>query len=732
MRPPLKKRIDSNLLPTPADSKSEGLEEKAKLARHLHDQSVNPLRWTEAHPARQAEQQVYQETGLKRRDNQFEVDGKLYDWTPSVTATPEQAKAIANAYIAERSGKDDAAALTPKIEDLVDIAEVPPKHPFGTPHNERPANDMSAAEERIALLRHYAQSGVDPDKAHLGDPVYMKDQERLKAQIEKTLPGDRSEISGLPGFYLGFDDGWIYRTNEHTRESQAIQKIRREYADGASDAANDDSPALIEQMARHYSGKMHAAMPGHEATSNGTRDSDSETAAKSASADNTAEDPGAIYDGRAKERLRVAVEWMPTVVSAIEHAQAGQKGTDEEVLLLSRITQAFEKVGIQFDPKKTNIKYLRQVAKAIESAATKTGSNGNGAPLYLLAQAQNVELAQALVGSTMQWASVSQKGMTEAVTRGLQSQRKYANMAATAMPLLAGLAAGKGAAEILRKMAEEDESPNLISPYPESGGLFEQSANPMEQAAASNEKSNKLGTLTAADLASVEKIFTEKPSTFNRSTPVSMPSSQKAEILSSGQVDEIELFGLPIYLSDPRGNVQTQERIDKLKQMVRDKLIECGMEEDEAWGGKIANDATERAKERLVPKGNKGLAGSRRADLSFKIRWFGNTYVVDINTVDVLKNGSMTKAERIAAEGLRLNRLIRLSINEELPEGAKALEEYAGKIGTVPKGKDMSDEEWEVAAREWVDSFLDCDGPLEADVHLDPESKHPWPQKGQK
>ena len=41
----------------------------------------------------------------------------------------------------------------------------------------------------------------------------------------------------------------------------------------------------------------------------------------------------------------------------------------------------------------------------------------------------------------------------------------------------------------------------------------------------------------------------------------------------------------------------------------------------------------------------------------------------------------------------------------------------------------MKGEEWGSAAREWVDSFLDRDGPLEADVYLDPESKHPWPSK---
>ncbi|MDY0872257.1 lysozyme family protein [Dongia rigui] len=180
MRPPAKKRIDFEVATSPADSRTEALQEKAKLAQHLHVQGVNPVRWTEAHPAPQSDQATFQKAGIKSKDNQFEVGGRLYDWSPAVTATPAQAKAIADAYVAERTGKNDVAAATPTIEELVDIAAVPLTHPLGTPQTGRPANDLNAAEERAALARRYGQSGVDPGKVHPGDPLGIADQAPLK------------------------------------------------------------------------------------------------------------------------------------------------------------------------------------------------------------------------------------------------------------------------------------------------------------------------------------------------------------------------------------------------------------------------------------------------------------------------------------------------------------------------------------------------------------------------
>ena len=363
MRPPLKKRIDSNLLPAQADSKSEGLEEKAKLARHLHDQGVNPLRWTEAHPARQSDQQQFQETGRKACDNQFEVDGKLYDWTPSVTATPEQAKAIANAYIAERSGKDDAAALTPKIEDLVDIAEVPLKHPFGTPHNERPANDMSAAEERIALLRHYARSGVDPDKAHLGDPVYMKDQERLKAQIAKVLPGDRSEISGLPVFYQGFDDGWIYQANEATR-AKGEEAL----------AVESEAVAANENVSRNNAKDETRA------------NSDTST---SVAASNTGN--GAL------ETYKAVIQNVPEIADLLEDLQAGNALTEKQREISERITASLKKAGIEFDYRASDPDQIRAVLAAEEKHLHSLDTSSPAAVQLALA-GFTAELSEVLAG----------------------------------------------------------------------------------------------------------------------------------------------------------------------------------------------------------------------------------------------------------------------------------------------------------------------------------------------
>lgn len=64
--------------PAVTDTRREALQEKAALARHLHEQGVNPTRWTQAHPAPQSEQQLYRDTGIKPRDNQFDANGKLY------------------------------------------------------------------------------------------------------------------------------------------------------------------------------------------------------------------------------------------------------------------------------------------------------------------------------------------------------------------------------------------------------------------------------------------------------------------------------------------------------------------------------------------------------------------------------------------------------------------------------------------------------------------------------
>ena len=340
MRPPLTKRLQlqptttppTPLTPTVADTKGEALQEKAALARHLHEQGIDPTRWTQAHPAPQSEQQIYRDTGIKPRDNQFDANGKLYNLSPAVAATAEQAKAIGDAYMAERRGA--TGATPPKIEDLVDIAKVPLQHAFGTPHHQRPADDMSTAEERAALTRHYAQSGVDPNKAHLGDPLEMKDQERLKAEIKKMLPGDKSEISGLPIFYQGYDDGWIYQANEHTRASGTAAQASDHRA-----AANENSPNKSQV---------------------------------SASPEKLADRPASHFPiirsgiDRARTEYESAVRGLPKIVKLIDDLKAEKPLTEDPIALNAGIVANLKRAGIKFDYQKVDVDQLRAHAAGEE------------------------------------------------------------------------------------------------------------------------------------------------------------------------------------------------------------------------------------------------------------------------------------------------------------------------------------------------------------------------------
>lgn len=395
MRPPVTKRLNTQpTLPT-SDLGTEALEEKKKLAHHLHNQGVNPERWTEAHPALQAEQQTYRSTGFKRRDNQFEVGGKLYDWSPAVMATPQQAKAIADAYVAERSGKDPNTAPTPKIEDLVDVAKVPLKHPFGTPHLPRPADDMSVAEERTALIRHYAQSGVDPAKAHLGDPAQMKDQARLKAQIEKTLPGDRSEISGLPAFYQGFDDGWIYKTNDHTRAGSDPETNRTESAAANENGSNDG--AAVDKIVKDY-------------------DADQD------------KDRG-LGSNNAASKYAAAAQNMPEIISVLETLQAGKTLTERQQKIKARIEGSLEKAGVKFDYTLSNPDELRSI---YEQAKTELSGmqGGKSGPSDLAMAMLTMQATEAIAGGSFDTVRMMQsESLAETLLLGAQKYLPIARKA---------------------------------------------------------------------------------------------------------------------------------------------------------------------------------------------------------------------------------------------------------------------------------------------------------------
>lgn len=124
------------------------------------------------------------------------------------------------------------------------------------------------------------RSRVDPAKAHLGDPLPMPMQEKLKqafaqrpvgtspvpaapAASQAASPG--AEPAGL--FYRGAD-GWVYARNAGTRESAAVADIRRRHAEKRAatpapeiqefahePAANDNDADEEDEIFRHYMGR---------------------------------------------------------------------------------------------------------------------------------------------------------------------------------------------------------------------------------------------------------------------------------------------------------------------------------------------------------------------------------------------------------------------------------------------------------------------------------------------
>lgn len=230
--------------PPALDLTTEEYAERLKLAQHLHDQGIHPERWAEADPAPWPAQKHFQETGRKIDERHFDVAGRLYKSTPAVAASQAQGQDAIDVYL--------GAAPKP-VEQLVDVAKVPLRHPFGRPHAPR-----SEGPDTHALNLHYAKFGVDPGKAHEGDPLPMPQQARLQ---EVTRAADGSEIPlGIPGIYRGYDDGFFYAANDGTQESAETQALRRKLAtekaqplgDAAPIVANDNDPEIDEAVARSY------------------------------------------------------------------------------------------------------------------------------------------------------------------------------------------------------------------------------------------------------------------------------------------------------------------------------------------------------------------------------------------------------------------------------------------------------------------------------------------------
>lgn len=715
----------------PAGMPTQEYADKAKLARHLHDQGINPLLWTRAHPAPFADQEEFRRTGRKARNNQFEIGGRLYDATPDIAATPAQGRAAFGTYLKEIG--DPEAKDAPPLESFVEIEKVPLQHPLGQ------AATLADTPESAAILRNMIKTRIDPKNAHLGDPLPMPVQDRLKQMFERKLVAETGPEPETSDLLYRNADGWIYAKNDATREAEEVLKIRAKHAEkrarqagAAPDAsANDNDPEEEEEIYQHY---MMREGLSHEPTQAapvavGEGEGESESSG----------DDELTFNKRAAERIAALAEDMPHIVAAVEKTQAGQELTGEEREVLAGLEKAYEAVGLDLDLTKANPAYLRDVATAIENAHKAINGAGSSsisaetrrgrAPLHVAAQALNNELAQALVGSTIAWAQVSQHGATEALQRGLLGMRGLGGHIRRLGPLASAAMGGLNAAQIARKWAEEDGNPNIMSPY-EKGITSEENSVPTEKPAGFEQTASGIdrtapalqGDLTAKDVDAIENIFNRAESTFNRDQRISIGEMETAEILREGTIEEIEVFGLILFKSDPRGNEQTQRRVDILKQLVHEKMIECGMEIEETWGGKDPDKPNERIKERLIRPADDGLKGARRADLSFKIRWKGKIYIIDINTVDVLKNGLPTSREFKAYMGLIANRLLRVGLPNETDIDPKLID-YEGKVGTIGKGKDLSDDEWTKEAKRWVEDFLDCDAPLNTDVYDDSKNR---------
>ena len=669
--------------------------EKLNLARRLHEQGVNPLAWTKAQPAAFADQDDFRKTGRKPRENQFEVGGRLYDWSPEIAATPAQGRAALDAYLKEIG--DPRTSEAPPLESYVDIDKVLLRHPFGQPAF--PSN----AEGRDAHLRNMIKIGVNPASAHLGDPVPMLMQDKLRGIFEHKLmsetppstPVASSEPEATDLLYR-HADGWIYTKNEATRETPAVAGIRMRHGEKRAalpaPAANDNDTDEEEEIFQHY------------------RAADAEQA----------------YNERAAKELSLIAVDMPHIVSLVEKAQAGQTLDDREQQTLTSLQEKFTEIGLELDPARADIAYLRTVATAIDkakasvdkamtagiSAETQLGR----APLHVAAQALNNEIAQALAGSTIAWAQVSQKGAGEALKRGLQSMRgKLRPLGLLAQSTIGGL----NAAQIAKQWAEEDGNPDIMSPYPEKDTAIN-----LNQTTSNIHR--PLPTLpsglTNADVRAIEDISARNGSAFTRASSNPIGAPEAANILREGAIVEIEVFGFPLAKADPRGNEQTQSRAEKIKQMAIEKLTKCGAVIQQKWGGNDEDNPGDRVKERHVPPGLKGTLGARKSDLAFKILWNGKIYILDINTVDILVNGLPTSREARALKSLSANRIARIHLKNSHPD-FKDLEEYEGKVGAFKKGKGMSDEEWEKEAREWVDEFVDCNEPLDVTLSDDVDSR---------
>lgn len=400
--------------------------DKLNLAQRLHEQGVDPLSWTKAQPAAFADQDQFRKTGRKPREDQFEVGGRLYDWSPEIAATPAQGRAALGVYLKEIGDPDSSE--TPPLESYVDIDKVSLRHPFGQPA------PVSGAESRDLYLRNMIKIGVNPANAHLGDPVPMPMQDKLKRAFEQKLmseatPDTATEPEATDMLYRGAD-GWVYTKNEATRESDEVARIRARHLEkradsaGSSSAINDNDAEEESEILSFYEAQQKE--PSLIDISKGR-------------------------DQEARLRLLNAVDELPEIITLLEKKRNAETLTTEEIAQYARLTHRLQQAGLRLELDKVNVDELKRVADLAEQALLEPDLSGDR--LQYFAAALNLQAAQAMVGGHLEAAFIRQAPLPEAVLRAAKAVG-----GGVARSILS-----KAAIAALNMEEDADEVPDLLS-----------------------------------------------------------------------------------------------------------------------------------------------------------------------------------------------------------------------------------------------------------------------------
>lgn len=362
------------------------------------------------------------------------MDGRLYDWSPAVTATPAQAKAVADAYVAQSKGA--TAASPAPVESLVRVEDVQLKHPFGLPATRPAAGSKEAADFYLPFIR----LGIDPVKTHLGDPLPMDLQVKVKQEMDRIeATGNAADSAGgahLDHLYRGHD-GWIYAKNSETQEDPAVQEMRGKHAqermrqsrDPSLPAANDNDAGLEGDILRFYAERdqatdatgRHAALARIEQRADKLSPTVTEKGQvpeggwpRQGTGSKPSEPTEAELNASAADKLKTAATQIPAVIAVVEKLQQGQALTPEEIHLRDKIAGRLKKAGIEFDHEMADVDQLKKVAANIASIEATQG-RAVDPELPDAVALLNLQAAQALAGGNLDTIRISQGNLLGAL-----------------------------------------------------------------------------------------------------------------------------------------------------------------------------------------------------------------------------------------------------------------------------------------------------------------------------